>query len=258
MKRGRLLARISSEFALVIAGVLAALWVNDWHQDRQDREAEAGLLTRMEAELAADGADLATAEYRARGRLWVLDAVLARLGDREAESRLSPARLDSILRPPRLDSIAALTGRRSPVIDLTVNPLAPFRQRGNFDLSKATYEEMLATGRVRLVEDDEVRATIMNYYQLAADIGANEDRDPYYEQLEDAFASIDVAFGDSLGLDELAERGRRVASFPVSARRARNRIQALIRYYDLVEGQRGRLEGVLARYRTDRDSPGQP
>ena len=243
MGQGKLLARVSVEFALVVAGVLVGLWVNDWQQLRQERAAAVALLARLETELVADAADLAVAEHRAQSRLWVLDAVLAKLGDRKAESRLTTARADSILHPTRLDSLAP---NRPRGYDFAADPLAPFRARGNFDLSKTTYEEMLATGRLRLVGDDDLRANIASYYGVAADIAANEDRDPYYEQLEDAFASIDVAFGDRLSLDDLAARATRNPSFPVAARRAENRVRTLIAEYRVTDRSRQLLEQALA------------
>jgi len=243
MGHGKLLARASVEFAFIVAGVLVGLWVNDWEQRRQDRAAAVALLARLESELVADAADLAVAEHRAQSRLWVLDAVLAKLGDRRAENRLTAAREDSILHPTRLDSLAP---NRSPGYDFAADPLAPFRARGNFDLSMTTYEEMLATGRLRLVGADDLRASIASYYREAADRAANEDRDPYYERLEDAFASIDVAFGDSLSLDDLATRATRDPSFPVAARRAENSVRRLIAEYRATDRLRRRLEQALA------------
>ena len=47
------------ELCLIVAGILIALWINDWHDRRKDREAELNILRDMHASLVEDTADFA-------------------------------------------------------------------------------------------------------------------------------------------------------------------------------------------------------
>lgn len=249
MTRRDVVGRLAGEFTVIVLGVLVALAVDDWNQYRNDREVEAGILARMAEELVADGADLATADWDAHARLWVLDAMLSGLGDRQASQRLTSERKDSLSRPAFRDSLRA-AAKRGPAarVDLDAEPLSIFRYRPEFDLSSDSYREMLATGSLRIVADDQLRSSIMRYYRVAQDQSENERGDAgYKERLEDAFASIGVAPGDDLALVELATRARVAPpSFAVSIRRAQNSIRMQSVYYARIEAARRELETMLA------------
>jgi len=241
--------RLVGEFTVIVLGVLVALAVDDWNQYRNDREVEAGILARMADELVADGADLATADWDAHARLWVLDAMLSGLGDQQAARRLTPERRDSLARPVFRDSLRAAASRgAADSVDLDVEPLSIFRYRPEFDLSSDSYSEMVATGSLRIVADNRLRSSIMRYYRVAQDQSENEQGDAgYKDRLEDAFASIGVAPGDSLSLGDLVARAHGAApSFAVSLRRAQNSIRMQSVYYARIESARRELETLLA------------
>ena len=209
---------------------------------------EASLLGRMAGELVADGADLESAERDARARLWVLDAVLAELGDPNATARLGRERLDSLQRTPRLDSLRASAGRAPHQLpDLVEAPLAALGFLPNFDLSSDAYQEMVATGSIRIVRDAELRSSILLYYRVARDQAGNEAiAGGYQDRLEDALASIGVAVGDDLTLPEIAARARTSPTFAVGVRRAQNRIRRQTFYYSVIETARLDLEAALS------------
>ena len=250
----KLAGRLIGEFVVIVLGVLVALGVDDWNQERSDRELEINLLDRMQSELLADGADLASADVDARARDWVLDAVLAELGDEDAAARLKPQRLDSLRHPTRRDSLRAAAGRgASPPFDLVARPLRIFRYRPEFDLSSDAYQEMITTGTLGIVRDNEVRSTIMFYYRWARDQADNERQDAGYRvRLEDALASIGVAPGDDLTLAELASRAQGSPTFAVEVRRAQNSIRMQSEYYSRIETVRRELEDVLKSKRASR------
>lgn len=188
-----LLARMAGEFLVIVVGVLVALAVDDWRQYRQHRELERDLLNRLEAELVADAADLATARREIGARLWVLDAILAGLGDVSAAERLNPTRLDSLTRPVVVDSLRAAAGRGPTwTFDPVEEPLGrAFMLWPEFDLSDDAYQEMLATGSLGIVRNSQVRSAIMRYYRVAEDQGANERKaGEYQDWFENALGSI--------------------------------------------------------------------
>lgn len=244
----RFLRTSIGEVLIIVLGVLLALAVDDWRQSRQDRALEAALLERMRDELLADAADLASARREVLARLWVLDAVLAHVGDQAATLRLRPELLDSLQNPVAVDSLRAEVGR-APVstLDPIERPLATFLRWPEFDLSDGAYQEMLATGSLRIVRDAELRSAVMLYYRTAEDQGGNERQaGQYQERLEDALGSIGVAVGDELSLAELASRARTSSTLPVAVRRAQNRMRVQLGYYATIERARRRLEAALS------------
>ena len=80
VKRGRLLG----EFVIVVVGVLAALWVDDWREARSDRELETHLLEGLRSDLTRDSADIASAMIVAEARAAGADELLLLLGDPDA------------------------------------------------------------------------------------------------------------------------------------------------------------------------------
>lgn len=243
-----LVSRLIGEFLIIVLGVLVALAVDDWAQQREDHALEAELLTRMEAELVADGADLASAEREVRARLWVLDAVLAELGDAAAADRLRPGRLDSLQRPVLVDSLRA-AARRGPTwsFDPVGEPMGrAFTLWPEFDLSNDVHQEMLATGSLGIVQDRALRAAIMRYYRTARDQGGNERRaGEFQDRFEEGLMSLGVAPGDRLNLSQLAARARNHPTFSVEARWASNRLRAQLIYYSNIERARRALEQRL-------------
>jgi hypothetical protein len=112
---------------------------------------------------------------------------------------------------------------------------------------------MIATGAVRILKDNALRAAVMSYYQLAEDQGGNEQRQMgYNDRLEDALVSIGVAAGDDISLVDLVAAARRVPTFAVEARRAQTNIRMQAVYYSRIEVGRLQLEEVIRDYRAGR------
>ena len=242
--------RLFSEFAVIVLGVLVALGVDDWRQFRADRALEDLLLTRLAGELVLDEQDVVEAELNAGQRLWVLDATLAELGDTAARHRLTPLRLDSVTTSIRLDSLRSRLGlapRQD--FDPTRDPLASFRGFWDFDRADDSYQEMLATGALATVHDPVTRASILTYYRLTDDQGANEKRaGEYLLRLEEAWSWVDVTLADAPGLSELAAHASRDPRLPAEMRRAVGRIRLQLRYYARIEAARARLASELLDY----------
>jgi hypothetical protein len=139
--------RASAEFAVIVIGVLVAFAVEDWANDRADRRTEVQYLTALAADLRGDSVVLADVHIpnmtRSRSLL---------------ESIAPVARNDS---PLPYDTVTFLR-----------NVIASYRTP--FLMPGPTYEELLATGSLRLVESNELRSAIVSYYQLKA-VAATRD-----------------------------------------------------------------------------------
>jgi hypothetical protein len=118
---------------MIVAGILVALGLNDWSQNRRDRQAELQLLRQMHARLAANVADNRT-DYEffrdARARIEKIDRVLTE------SRRYSPAQ-DSLF--------GAMLGTR--VLQVNAGPYDVLRARG-----------------FELMTDDSLRSQIVQYY----------------------------------------------------------------------------------------------
>ncbi len=243
-----------SELLIVVAGVLIALYADDWRQGRADRELERNLLERLSVDLAADAADLAIAQTMVARRLLVLNALTGDLSDGVSEETF-PQRpfVDSL--DARADSLRRLAARgpggpTSTNWDPIRAPLTTFVNLPEFDLSDDSYQEMLATGSLETVSDSRLRTSILRYYRTAEDMGENEQRAAEYRgRLEEAFSWIDVAVGDSLTLSELTFRVTGEPRLQVEFRRAIQYIRLQLFFFGVLERSRSLIESELAEFR---------
>ncbi len=180
VKRGRLLG----EFVIVVVGVLAALWVDDWREARADRSLEFHLLEGLRSDLTRDSADIASAMIVAEARAAGADELLLLLGDPDA-GRTWPtpwvtppagARLGAFEDPGRWLDVARSqypTGSISAQRALHMVGATGSLQR--IDLSDATFSEAKASGQLDVIQDTDLRASIADYYFEAGRFGNTTD-----------------------------------------------------------------------------------
>ena len=126
------------EIALVMIGILLALQVNNWNQDRMNSAAAGSIQIRMLDDLYNELAVMeVTLLYVNTVRNYALRAISV-FESFELSEGLSP---DSFL------------------IDLY-----QASQIQEVSQSKSTYQELLATGKIELIEDDALRSSIISYY----------------------------------------------------------------------------------------------
>jgi hypothetical protein len=135
-KSFRRLRSLLGEFVIIVAGVLAALAVQQWQNAMDDRELEAAYIERLRADLAAD-----TASFAEFDRTYVA-AKASVLSDLLAEDPLD--RLGE--RPDLMQDLSY-----SSFIALPTN-------------RPATFEELQSTGGLSLLRDIELRGAISSYY----------------------------------------------------------------------------------------------
>ncbi len=135
--------RIVGEFLLVVLGVLAALMVDAWIEQRHDDNLRQEYLARLTDDLEADRQNL---EYRISFFTSVHAFGLQTLENLRSDS---PVDQDAIL--------------------------AAYYASENFEFRpiQNTYEDLQSTGNIRLLDDIELRLALASYHGLASVAGTN-------------------------------------------------------------------------------------
>lgn len=199
-RKGRWLA----EFILIVVGVLAALAVDDWREDRADRAVELYLVQGIRADLDRDSLDLGTAIVMALARAAGADELLRLAGDPEAGIVHRPptaeASVTGVPGPaPSEQGFAAIledARQQYPVGEITPQQalyLIGALQR--FDLADGTYRQASASGRLDVIEDTRLRVAIGDYYFNAIRFGSTVDErvDRDGEQLRIVLAEVGLS-----------------------------------------------------------------
>jgi hypothetical protein len=134
------MGRAAAELIIIILGVLIALAVDNWNSDRAERTLEKSYLTALGNDLRADSTFLAGIELPALAQKDSALAVVAPIA-----RGLSPIPVDTVgfLR------VVSLAGRLG---------------AGAFSTKQPTYDELLSTGRLRLIQSQELRAQLVAHY----------------------------------------------------------------------------------------------
>jgi len=149
--------RFGTEGLVIILSVLAALAVDDWRDYRAERALEQHLLVTLKDDLVADLEEL---ESSLNDTELVEQASALLLGspDHNRNSQFA----SNSLAPSRFIESSRRTNDMSP------QQLAIFQLVGgiDFDLSDMTYQEMMSTGSIRVVQDNVLRRDITRYYWI--------------------------------------------------------------------------------------------
>jgi hypothetical protein len=176
LSRLRLLVRgkhAFREIAFIVVGVLIALGANSWWEDRRDRAVATEYLLRLSEDLSATRAQLAEAEESGERVVGHTRAVLRLL-------RAGPG-------PESVDSLRAALGWVAVWNVMQVH--------------NGTYEEMLASGTLRLLRSDSLRAAL-RAYQAALEYHQGAERyamQLYHGRIE-PFLTRHVVYSDVAAL----------------------------------------------------------
>jgi hypothetical protein len=180
--------RWAGEFVVIVLGILAALAVDSWSEERNNRILEQEYLARIKEDLEWDLAEIEEAIQASilQGRsattlLYELNDPLADHVPRFSSDRLAaidfavPAHEEFDVRLKRLVWLAARTR--------------------SFDPRRGSYDELLATGRIIVVDDSELRASIIDHYSLT------EDMTGLAEWVQEPATKYDEFLGQSTGFN---------------------------------------------------------
>ena len=131
--------RAVSEFLVIVVGVLVALGVDSWASERADRTAEVEYLEQLATELRLDSALFAG---------FLMPNVI------EARAALTRVRMVAAAATPIAEDTAA-------ILSDVRSGLSPLARLGR----STTFQELLSTGSLRLIESSPVRSAILRYYE---------------------------------------------------------------------------------------------
>jgi hypothetical protein len=208
------LRRAAGELLIIVVGVLTALALNGWNAKRQERALE-------EVYLRSLAADLATQVDRFDGWLTAFDA---RAGVAEQVWSAVTTGVSPRLTPEDLFD-ALLSGG-------TYHPPRLY--------SDATYQDLISTGNLRLIRDQELRSAILDYHSL---------RTQYLEWIDELARESSTAWNRSA-------EGLMPAAL-ISARRtgeglAEHDLETVLAEFRKREAVRASLARTLARYDDER------
>jgi hypothetical protein len=150
------------EFVVIVLGILAALAVDSWSEERNNRILEQEYLVRINEELKWDLAEIEEAIKASILQARAATTLLYELND------------------PLADHVPRFGSDRLRAIDFTVPANEEFEVRvkrlvwwvartRSFAPRRSTYDELLATGRIVVIDDSELRASILDHYALTED-----------------------------------------------------------------------------------------
>jgi len=169
--RSRLAPRVAGEFLIIVVGVLVAFALEDWSSSRAERETQREYLEALAADVRQDSASWANLHLR---------SVPEALAILEAVAPIARGEL-----PIPADTAAFIR-------DLSVSHIIPFLREGG-----PTYEELLATGSLRLIESSEVRSGLIAFYRLKAVARQRSDSNlSGFGDLVDSYLPAGIGRGD--------------------------------------------------------------
>lgn len=134
------LRRAAFEFLTIVTGVLTALALDGWNSTRQDRAREQQYLTSLSSDLQTQVQ---------RFNLW--------LNGFETRAKVAEA-LWQVVTGSTPDSLSRQDLHGALVSGGTYRPPRLF--------SDATYQDLISTGNLRLIRDQRLKASILNYHAL--------------------------------------------------------------------------------------------
>jgi hypothetical protein len=152
----------AGEFIVIVLGVLAALAVESWSEDRGDRILEENYLFRLQGDLKRDLQQIGRARWasfaKARATTTLLYAIDDPLASEIPEFTESIKSIDFSVPATDVISVEHMGG------------LVWIAKRDRtLGSSRGAYDEMIATGRFLVIEDDQLRAEIIDYYSSVDD-----------------------------------------------------------------------------------------
>jgi hypothetical protein len=158
--RERAISGIFTEFVVIVAGVLAALAVDQWRQSRVDLLLERELLQGLAQDLVTDSTDFARLPTRALGRVVGAEVLLRTF----RPSAYRPARTQMVIDTLTLPDLPASD-------EEIVAAFSDLVTSSDLDVAVGAYQEFSQGGGQKLVRNRELRRRVHDYrYRLTSSL----------------------------------------------------------------------------------------
>jgi hypothetical protein len=156
------------EIVLVVIGILIALSINNWNSERINRKQEKEYLSRLVVDLEKDLDNLQSTFTRYQQKLIVGKIVVDQLGQNNSDFFLTTdAYRDAIERFNSKDDWTPPEQFGSQLFQILVIQL--------FNQTRVTFDEMISTGKIEIIQDQNLRTLIQEYYPQAVDFQNFQD-----------------------------------------------------------------------------------
>lgn len=164
------------EFIVIVLGVLSALAVDQWREDRALKEQRKHVLSSLLTDLREDKVDyehfVQYTQWRARTSAYLDKLAKGIPAELPGDFQHAGEALRFIALPTRLQT------------------------------TRSAIEEIASTGGRAAITDDELRIRILQYYALATDRSAiNQYVDPHLQRYQVALEQLGVSYADGADID---------------------------------------------------------
>lgn len=156
------------EIFLVVIGILIALSINNWNTERINRKQEKEYLSRIVVDLEKDLENLEATFTRYQQKLIVGKIVVDQLGENNSDFFLTTdAYRDALKRFNGKDSWTPPEQFGSKLYHILMIYL--------FTQTRVTFDEMISTGKIEIIQDQNLRTMVQEYYPKAIDFQNFQD-----------------------------------------------------------------------------------
>ena len=160
-------AAIWIEFILLVAGVFLGIQVANWNESRKDSVQEAAYLKNLAEDIRSDIIEIDETIAISIWRMSVLEAlILKSTGERLPVSFKLP---NGIVEVPKIPTYTDIENKSAGLVYVNIRTI---------DGNRSTYETIINTGGIRLIQDEKLLKKIQNYY-VAVD--AVKDTEKYLQ-----------------------------------------------------------------------------
>ena len=175
-RTGRYLLYAVGEVLLIVIGVIIALQLNNWNEERINKALEQNYVERIISDLNEDLRDIEVTTQDSFYKMMIGNHVLKQLGEedyiqtltnfnKEWESLFGNSSHNTFV----LDAKAYFTASewpKEPPFGICIRSLSTRRE---IDIRNYTYNELIANGRFEVIGDARIRRLISDYYGLQSD-----------------------------------------------------------------------------------------
>jgi hypothetical protein len=170
-KTGKYFKYAIGEIVLVMIGILLALQVSNWNQDRKDRISERKLLDNIHRDFVHNKVDFDSVKAIHYRGLNALENIIV----------LFPLNRDTL-------KLAAYNKYKSQIQDMTYNPYS------------SSIESVVNSNALQLIQDEELQKYLVSWKDVFLDY--KEDENNYYDYLHDYFWPYYTDVFDYTGKDK--------------------------------------------------------